>query len=127
MRRSLNTQHVILTAVSFILFSIVIGCGSNADLATQISGKWKPAQGDGIVDINLAKEPKSMTIDGRAFNAFVENLDKGSNTVKVKVETEAGKTEVWSIHQVWNDNGSTFKLKFRRNGTTETLESVVNS
>ena len=79
------------------------------------------------MDINLAKEPKSMTIDGRAFNAFVENIDKGSNTVKVKVETEAGKTEVWSIHQVWNDNGSTFKLKFRRNGTTETLESVVNS
>ena len=127
MRRSLNTQHVILTAVSFILFSIVIGCGSNADLATQISGKWKPLQGEGIVDINLAKEPKSMTIDGHAFNAVVENIDKGSNTVQVRVETEAGKTEVWSIHQVWNDNGSTFKLNLRHNGTTKTLVFVGHS
>ncbi len=124
MRRSLNTQHVIFTVVSLILFSIVIGCGSNVDLATQISGKWKPVQGEGIVDINLAKEPKSMTIDGHAFNAVVENIDKGSNTVQVRVETEAGKTEVWSIR---NDNGSTFKLNLRHNGTTETLVSVGHS
>jgi len=127
MRRKLTVQPIILTVVSFILFSIVIGCGSNADLATQVSGKWKPSEGDGIVDINLTKEPKSMTIDGRAFNAVVEKIDEGSHTVMVRVETEAGKTEVWSIHQVWNDNGSTFKLNLRHNGTTKTLESVVHS
>jgi len=121
MRLSLAKQRLILTAVFSLLFSIVIGCGSQASLETQISGSWQRAQGNGTVDINLINEPKSLVIDGLAYKAVVEKADKGTLTTLVKVEIESGKTEVWSIRQVWNDNGSAFKLAFRHNGTQEIL------
>ena len=121
MRKSLAIQRIIFTAVFLLLFSFVIGCGSEANMETQISGLWQRAQGNGTVIINLANEPKSLVIDGHSYKAVVEKTEKGSFTTLVKVEIETGKTEVWSIRQVWNDNGSTFKLAFRHNGTQETL------
>jgi hypothetical protein len=127
MRRLLTEQYVILLVVSFILFSIVFGCGSGPTLETQISGTWNRTQGNGTVDINLANESKSLVIDGHSYKAIVEKVDKGTFTTLVKVEIEAGKTEVWSIRQVWDDNGSTFKLAFRHNGTQETLVHADNS
>ncbi len=127
MRRSLTVQHVIFTVVSLIMFLVAIGCGSEAKLETQISGTWQRTQGNGTVDINLANEPKSLVIDGHSYKAVVEKIDKGSFTTLVKVEIETGKTEVWSIRQVWDDNGSTFKLSFRHNGNQETLVPVSQS
>jgi hypothetical protein len=127
MRRSLTAQHAIFTVVFFILFSIVIGCGSEASLETQISGTWQRTQGNGTVDINLINEPKSLVFDGHTYKAVVEKADKGTLTTLVKVEIETDKTEVWSIRQVWNDNGSAFKLAFRHNGTTETLVAAGQS
>jgi len=121
MRRTLTVQPIILTVVWLILFSVVIGCGSEPSLEKQISGTWNRIQGNGTVDINLINDPKSVVIDGHAYKAVIEKTDKGSFTTLVKVEIEAGKTEVWSIRQVWDDNGSTFKLAFRHNGTQETL------
>ncbi len=120
MKKSLTMQHLILAAV-FFLFSLVIGCGSEASLETQISGSWQRTDGNGTVEINLAGEPKSLVIDGQSYNAAIEKIEKGSYTTLVKVEVETGKAEVWSLRQVWNDNGSTFKLAFRHNGTQETL------
>ena len=115
-------------AVLFIVMLTISGCSSSSsDLATEVSGKWKLEQGTGTVDINLAKDASSVTIDGRTFKGVVDKVDKGSNTVHVKMETESGNTEEWTIHQVWNDNGSTFKLNLRRNGTSETLVPIEQS
>lgn len=121
MKKSMTVQHLILTAVFFLMSSIVIGCGSEANMETQISGSWQRSGGNGMVDINLANEPKSLVVDGQSYKAAIEKTDKGSFTTLVKVEIETGKTEVWSLRQVWDDNGSTFKLAFRHNGTKETL------
>jgi hypothetical protein len=120
MKKTLTVQHLFLSAVLFLL-SIVIGCGSEASLETQISGSWQRTQGGGTVDIHLAGDPKSLVVDGQSYKAAIERIEKGSFTTLVKVEVEAGKTEVWSLRQVWDDNGSTFKLAFRHNGTHETL------
>ena len=120
MKKALTVHHVILVVV-FFLFSLVIGCGSEASIETQISGSWQRTDGTGTVEINLAGEPKSLVIDGQSYNAAIEKIEKGSYTTLVKVEFETGKAEVWSLRQVWDDNGSTFKLAFRHNGTQETL------
>jgi hypothetical protein len=120
MKKALTVQYVILVVV-FFLFSLVIGCGSEVSLETQISGSWQRTDGNGTVEINLANEPRSLVIDGQSYKAAIEKIEKGSSTTLVKVEIETGKTEVWSLRQVWNDNGSTFKLAFRHNGTQETL------
>ena len=126
MKKSLTVQYVILAAV-FFLFSLVIGCGSQASIETQISGSWQRTDGNGTVEINLANEPKSLVVDGQSYKAAIEKIEKGSSTTLVKVEVETGKTEVWSLRQVWNDNGSTFKLAFRRNGSQEILVPVGKS
>jgi len=111
----------------FLLFSFVISCGSEAKMENQISGLWHRTQGNGTVDIKLANEPKSLFIDGHSYKAVVDKTKKGSFTTLVKAEVDTGKTEVWSFRQVWNDNGSNFKLAFRHNGTMETLERAGQS
>lgn len=127
MRKSLSMQHVILTAVFFLLFSMVIGCGSEEKVETQISGSWQRTQGDGTVEISLDKKPASLVFDGKTYTATIDKVDKGNNNVHLKVATDNGTSEEWILHQVWNDNGSSFKLAFRHNGTEETLVSAKKS
>ena len=128
MNHQFRTLHSIVPLAALVAFMLILtGCGSNNDLPTQISGKWQNESKGDIIDIHLSKESSSLTIDGQTFNGVVEDIDKGNDTVRLKVTTENGETEVWSIHQVWNNNGSAFKLKLRHNGTTETLTPVGQS
>ena len=130
MRHSLNAFAFTLI-VFFSLFPLlIVGCSSSGagsqDLQTQMSGQWKRDQGDTVV-IDLAKDAPSLTVDGQVYSAVIEKIDKMSNTVELKVATEGGETQKWFLHQVWNDNGSTFKLQLRRNGTTDVLNPVGQS
>jgi hypothetical protein len=128
MDQRLNVSKFIIPAVLFLLVSsFVIGCGSDADMETQISGKWKLPQNNGIVDIKLDKDPKTVVVDGHSYAAVVENVDKGAYLTKVKVDVAPGKSEVWILRQVWDDNGSTFKLAFEHDGKTDTLVPVNQS
>jgi hypothetical protein len=122
MKKTLNAKgFYLLTVCLLFLLSAVGACSNSPDLETQLSGKWQRTQGDGIVVINLATNPKTLTVDGHSYNAEIETVDKGTYTVKVKVQASTGGPELWSLSQKWNDNGSSFKLAFRHNGTTETL------
>lgn len=128
MQRPKNRSFGRLSVLFLILLSmIIVGCGSSANMEAQISGKWKPVQGHDIMAINLDQNPKTLTLDGHTFKAEVESIDKGSSTMHLKVATADGKSEVWSIRQMWDDNGSTFKLAFRHDGTTETLVPINQS
>jgi len=121
-----RSYTVVFTILS--LFLGIIACSSNSsDLLNEISGKWKNESGSEKVEIELTNEASSLIIDGQTYKGAVEKIEKGSNTVKLNVEIEEGHSEVWSLHQEWNDNGSAFKLKLRRNGTTETLLPVGHS
>lgn len=113
---------IFLSIVSMVL---LIGCSSSADLPTEVSGKWVSDQNNTIVDIRLDKNTKIMTIGGHTYQAEVNTIE--TDMLEVKVETETGDPEVWSLQQVWNDNGSNFKLRFRHNGTTEMLVAVNQS
>jgi hypothetical protein len=131
MRHPLNAPvftRIVLLPLFFLL--IVSGCSSSGagsqDLQTQMSGQWKRDQGDTVV-IDLAKDAPSLTVEGRVYSAVIEKVDKMSNTIEVKVETENGESQNWFIHQIWNDNGSTFKLQLRRNGNTDVLHPVEQS
>jgi hypothetical protein len=113
-----------------ILFVFVIGiggCSKSGNLTNEVSGKWQTEQGNSVVEINLADDSSSLTIDGHSFKGVVDKIDNGNNVVHINVETEGGNKEEWTIHQVWNDNGSAFKLILRRNDTTDTLVPVGRS
>lgn len=127
MRKSQTVQCVTLIAAIFFTFSLFIGCGSGADMPTQISGTWQRAEGGGNIEINLANEPKTLTLDGQSYTATIGKIDTGSNNVHLKVDTGAGQPEDWTIHQIWDDNGSNFTLSVIRNGAQEKLVKKIHS
>ena len=127
MQRSPQISCVTLTAALLFAVSLLIGCGSGENLPTQISGTWQHAEGDCNVQINLAAEPKTVTLDGHAYPATIDKVNTGSYSVHLKVETETGKAEEWIIRQVWDDNGSSFSLAFNHNGTQEKLVKCGHS
>jgi hypothetical protein len=123
MKRSLTEQSVSLVAVILLTVSTLIGCSSGENLQTQFTGSWQRSQGEGTVEIDLANDPKSLKIDGKTYPATIEKVNKGQYSIHLKVETTPGNTEAWILRQVWDDNGSSFKIAFRHNGTQETLEA----
>lgn len=122
MKKSLTAPIVFRTAVFILTVSILIGCSGGETIQSQISGTWQRAQGEGTVEINLADDPKSLKIEGKTYHATIEKVDKGTHSVHLNVETTTGQMEAWTFRQIWDDNGSSFKIAFHRNGTQETLE-----
>ena len=116
-----------LAGCIFLLAMITFGCAGGGDIQEQISGKWKRAEGDGTVEIQLVTAPKSLVVDGQTYSAVVEKVDKGRFSVKVKVQNSAGTTEVWNLWQIWDDNGTKFKLAFDHGGRKEILISSEHS
>ncbi len=124
MRKSLKAQFVLITVFAFVFVAMVIGCGSKEKLETQISGSWQRTEGDGTVEINLDNNPMSLVFDGKTYAATIDKVNMGQSSVYLKVATDNGASEEWTLHQIWNDNGSAFKLSFRHNGTQEILASA---
>lgn len=127
MKRLLKLHRVNFTIVFIFSVSILIGCSSGENLQSQVSGTWERTQGDGTVEINLGADPNSLKISDKIFPATIKKIDKGTFSVHLKVETTAGQMEDWTLRQIWNDNGSSFKIAFNRNGTREILESKTRS
>jgi hypothetical protein len=123
MKQSLTGPCVFGIALFILTVTILIGCSGGEKIQSQISGTWQRTQGEGTVEINLANDPKSLKIGGQTYSATIDKVDKGSHSIHLKVETTAGQMEVWSLRQIWDDNGSSFKIAFNRNGTQETLEA----
>ena len=123
MKRSLTGTIVFRTAVFILTVSILIGCSGGEKIQSQISGTWQRTQGDGTVEINLANDPKSLKIEGKTYSATIDKVDNGTYSVHLKVETAAGQMEAWTFRQIWDDNGSSFKIAFHLSGIQETLEA----
>jgi hypothetical protein len=117
---------MILTLSLVAIFSLVLACSGGEDLPTQVSGTWQRSEGGGTVEIDLVNKPPQLTVDGQAYPATIEKIDKGSGSVYLTVQTEDGQEE-WILHQRWNDNGSAFKLALIHNGVHENLVSAKQS
>jgi len=122
MIRLLKLQRVILTVVFIFTVSIMIGCSSAETFQSQFSGTWEGTQGEGIVEINLGEDNNAMKINDKIYPATINKIDKGNYIVYLKVETTAGQLEDWTLRQIWDDNGSSFKIAFNHNGTKEILK-----
>lgn len=126
--KNLLKQHDFILTVAFIFsVSILIGCSGGKNLQSQVSGTWQRTQGEGTVEINLEKVPNSLKLNENLYSATIEKIDKGNFNIYLKVETTAGQIEDWTLHQIWDDNGSSFKIAFSHNGTKEILESKTHT
>lgn len=124
MKNSRMRTYVILSMFTLFTLSLVLGCGgSKVDLPKGISGTWQRAEGGGTVEINLVKEPLSVTMDGKTYPATISKIDNGSYSMHIKVENGGGEPEEWVLREVWSDNGSDYTVAFFHNGTQEKLVS----
>lgn len=123
MTRLQKVQGVILAVAFIFSVSILIGCSSGENLQSQVSGTWQRAQNEGTVEINLKDDLNSLKINDKKYTATIEKVDKGNYSVYLKVENTNGQIEDWNLRQIWDDNGSSFKLAFNKNGIKEILES----
>jgi hypothetical protein len=100
-----------------------MGCSSAENLQSQVSGSWKRTQGQGTVEIDLEGNPNTLKINEKLYTATIDKIDKGTFSVHLKVEITPGEMEDWTLRQIWDDNGSSFKIAFNHNGAKEILEA----
>lgn len=119
---SVKKKKQIITPIFFLLSAmLIISCASAEKIEEEISGKWQRNDGDDVVTIDLVKESKSIEFDGKTYPATIEDVDLGAYLVSLKVKNNNGVEENWTLRQVWNNNGSDFKLILNHNGKQETL------
>jgi hypothetical protein len=127
MKKLPTRQQVVLMVVFIFAASFLIGCSSGGNLQSEVSGTWQMTQNDGTVEINLGKDPMTLKVNDTLYPATIEKIDKGNFSVYLQVQTAAGQTEAWTVRQIWNDNGSSFKIALEHNGTKEILQSKVRT
>ena len=110
-------------ALAFALCVAFVGCsGSSGDKLADISGIWKRGNDGTMIEINLAAEQNFLKIGDKTVEAMVKSVQ--DDVVSLDVKADNGQTEKWTLMQVWDDNGSTFSLAFRHNGTKDKLTLV---
>ena len=114
--------------LSFFFFTVVIGfgfmfsgCSSKADVLKEVSGLWQDDQNKDSVEIQLVGDAKSMTVNGKSYPVNVENVQMDKYQVDLKVQNGGSQPEMWSLRQIWDDNGGGFNLALDRNGEKEIL------
>ena len=110
-------------ALAFVLCMVFISCsGSSGDKLADISGIWKRGNDGTMIEINLAGEQNFLKIGEKTIEATVKSVK--DDLISLDVKTDNDQTEKWTLMQVWNDNGSTFSLAFRHNGTKDKLTLI---
>ena len=116
-------------AMMIVLGLVAVGCtSSSSKLLEQVSGVWKRAQGDGTVQISLAGDLKTVVFDGHSYVATIKKTDTTSRAVDLQVDKSgSGQPETWTIRQVWDETGSSYKLIFNHDGQKEQLPQKATS
>ena len=119
--KSRNLFFICLAAI--IVIGLTMGGCSNrgGDLLQQVSGQWQDNQNKSKVEINLAGKDKTVTVNGQAYPVTVENVETLNYIVNLKVQNGGTQPDMWVLRQIWDENGSDFKLAFNHDGEKEVL------
>jgi hypothetical protein len=119
----MNLNYLGGLALVALVFGI-IGCGDSgkSDVAN-FSGAWQnPANQQKIV-INFNGDSKTIVIDGKTLPVTIKKTE--ADRYSLSVSDPAGGHKEWKLSRVWDDNGSTFTLKFEYDGKTEELNRAT--
>ena len=117
-----NLRYFIL-ALAFALCVAFVGCsGGSGNKLAEISGIWKRGNDGTTIEINLAGEQNFLKIGEKTVEATVKSVQ--DDVISLDVKADNGQTEKWTLRQVWDDNGSSFSLAFRHNGTNDKLTLI---
>ena len=127
----MKTRNLSLLAIfavlSIGLIMTTCGCSGKNKLLQEVSGQWQDSQNQTVVDIRLVGDSKSVTVGGHPYPVSIEKVELINYLVKLKVQNGAPEPESWTIMELWDENGSSFKLSFNHNGQSEVLVHMTQS
>ena len=109
-----------LTAV-FAVGLVLSGCSGSADILKEVSGQWENTQDNATIEINLAGDAKSIKVGEQAYTVSVDKIVMDKYQVNLKVNNGSNQPELWTLRQIWDDNGSSFRLAFEKSGQKKML------
>jgi hypothetical protein len=121
--RGANLNYFGILVVFFLIFG-VIGCGDSgkSDLAN-FSGAWQNPSNAQKISINFSGDIKTIAIDGKTLPVTIKKNEADRYSLHVS-DPALGEKE-WKIYRIWDDNGSSFTLRFEHDGKTEDLSRVT--
>jgi len=121
--RGVNLNYFGAMVILCLIFGI-IGCGNSgkSDVAN-FSGAWQNPSNHQKVLLNLSGDSKTIAIDGKTLPVTIKKNEADRYSLNVSDPT-LGEKE-WKIFRIWDDNGSTFTLRFEHDGKTEDLNRVT--
>ena len=119
MRRN-HLSCLFLIAV-FAVGLLLSGCSGSSDILKEVSGQWENTQDNATIEIDLAGDAKSIKLGDRAYTVSVDKIVMDRYQVNLKVKNGSGQPELWTLRQIWDDNGNGFKLAFQNGSESKTL------
>ena len=116
-----NLNLVIILTIVVALGFMYSGCSSSKNIVSEMSGTWKSDKINEPIKINFSGEQKAIEIGGNTVPVTINKIDKGAYLVMMDAKPASGNAALWSLRQVWDDNGSSFTIKFDHDGVEETL------
>lgn len=113
--------YFLFIAAVFAFGLIMTGCSSKGDILKEVSGQWQSTQDQGTVEINLMGDAKSIKVGEQAYSVSVDKIEMDKYQVNLKVSNGSGQPELWTLRQIWDDNGNGFKLAFKNGSESKTL------
>ena len=119
----MKSRNLIILFLSSILTIglTFAGCSNKKDLLREVSGQWQDSQNKDAVEIHLEGDAKSLTVKGQTYPVTVESVEMSNYVVSLKVQNGSAKPELWTIRQMWDESGDSFKLAFNHSGEKEVL------
>ena len=121
--RGVKLNYLGALAIISLIFGI-IGCGDSAKSdVVNLSGAWQNPSNNQKVVINLNGDSKTIAFDGKTLPFTIKKNEADRYSLHVS-DPALGEKE-WKIFRIWDDNGSTFTLRFEHDGKTENLNRVI--
>jgi hypothetical protein len=107
-----------IVVVSGFMYS---GCGNQGNMISEMSGTWRSDKNSELIRINLSGDQKAIEIGSSSVPVAINEVDEGAYVIRMDANPANGDATVWSLKQIWDDNGSSFTLQFSHDGVEETL------
>jgi hypothetical protein len=117
-------NYVGVLVIVSLVFGI-IGCGGSgkSDVAN-LSGAWQNPSNHLKIVINFDGDSKTIALDGKTLPVTVKKTEADRYNLSVS-DPAAGQKE-WKLSRIWDDNGSSFTLRFEYDGKTEELNRATS-
>lgn len=96
---------------------------ARSDLVKEMSGVWVVPQG-GQITLEAEGDQLNFYANGEQKSIHVSGFDKQNSSIDLDVFDHAGKKEIWTLRQQWNEKHDQFKLLLITENGSETFGFV---